>query len=92
MPELAQSEFAVGLTTRYPAMNGVLLFASGALVGPPVVLVTMVACLILLAVRAWSGTVGLTLDRRLSLYIDGAIGIFFVLFMVFIIIRFTSLA
>jgi len=35
--------------------------------------------LILLAVRAWSGTVGLTLDRRLSLYIDGAIGIFFVL-------------
>jgi hypothetical protein len=73
-------------------MNGVLLFASGALAGPPIVVVTLVACLILLAVRAWSGIVGLTLDRRLLLYVDGAIGIFFVLFIVFVIIRFKSLA
>ncbi|HVA71035.1 MAG TPA: hypothetical protein VNF08_06905 [Acidimicrobiales bacterium] len=73
-------------------MNGVFFVASGALAAPPAVLVTMVASLILLAIRAWAGTVGLTLTRRVSLYVDGAIGIFFVLFVLFVIIRFKSLA
>jgi len=73
-------------------MNAVPFVASGALASPPAVLVTMVACLVLLAVRAWSGTVGLPLTRRVALYVDGSIGIFFVLFVVFVIIRFKSLA
>ncbi len=73
-------------------MNGEFLIASGPLAGPPAVLVTMIACLLLLAVRAWAGTIGLALTRRVSLYVDGAIGIFFVLFVVFVIIRFKSLA
>jgi hypothetical protein len=73
-------------------VNGPLFIASGALAGPPAVLVTMVACLVLLAVRAWTGTVGLPLTRRVALYVDGALAIFFVLFVVFVIIRFKSLA
>jgi hypothetical protein len=73
-------------------MMGGFLFASGALAGPPVLLVTMIACLILLAVRAWAGIVSVPITRRVALYLDGAIGIFFLLFMVFVIIRFTSLA
>jgi hypothetical protein len=52
----------------------------------------MIACLILLAVRAWAAVVSVPITRRVALYLDGAIGIFFLLFMVFVIIRFTSLA
>jgi hypothetical protein len=73
-------------------MNGALFIATGALAGPPAVLVTMIACLILLALRAWSKTVGLPLTRLVSLYVDGALGIFFVLFVFFVVIRFTSIA
>jgi hypothetical protein len=72
-------------------MMSVLLFASGALAGPPVVLVTMIACLILLAVRAWAGIVGVPITRRVAFYLEGAIGIFLVLFLLFVIVRFTSL-
>jgi hypothetical protein len=73
-------------------MSDVYFLASGALANPPAVVVTMVTCLILLVVRAWAGTVGVTLTRRVSLYVDGAIGIFVVLFVVFVFIRFKTLA
>jgi hypothetical protein len=73
-------------------MNGVIFIAAGALAGPPAVLVTMIACLILLALRAWSRSVGLPLTRSVSLYVDGAIWVFFLLFMVFVTIRFNSFA
>lgn len=69
-----------------------VLIASGALVGPPAVLLSMIACLILLALRVWVGVVGLTLARRVTLYVDGAIAVIFVLFVLFVIIRFKSLA
>jgi hypothetical protein len=73
-------------------MINAIIVASGALAGPPAVLVSTMAILVLLAVRAWTGIMGLTLTRRVSLYVDGAIGVFFVLFLVFVIVRFKSLA
>jgi hypothetical protein len=73
-------------------MINAIIVASGALAGPPAVLVSTMAILVLLAVRAWAGIMGLTPTRRVSLYVDGAIGVFFVLFLVFVIVRFKSLA
>jgi len=73
-------------------MISVLFGVSGALAGPPAVLLTMIACLILLGLRAWAGTEDLGLTRRVALYVDGAIAIFFVLFIFFVIVRFKSLA
>ena len=79
-------------TPRAPPMNGAYFVASGALAGPPAVIATMFASLILVGVRALARTVGLTLTRRVSLYVDGALVVLFVLFLVFVIIRFKSLA
>jgi ABC-type antimicrobial peptide transport system permease subunit len=73
-------------------MSGVFIAESGAFAGPPAVLVTLIASLILLAIRAWVGSEGFTLTRRVSHYLDGAIGIFFVLFVLIVIVRFKSLA
>lgn len=65
---------------------------SGALAGPPAVLVTLIAVLSLLAVRATVGILGLTITRRVAFYLDGAIGIFFVLFIFVVVSRFQYLA
>ena len=73
-------------------MNGANFLATSSLGGSSTVLSTMGACLILLAVRAVAQTVRLTLTRRVSLYLDGVIVAFFVLFVAFVIIRFRSLA
>ena len=73
-------------------MNGVYFIASGSLADPPVILATMIASLILIFVRALARTVGLTLTRHVSLYLDGALVAFFVLFVVLVINRFKSLA
>jgi hypothetical protein len=73
-------------------MIDVVVGSSAALAGPPAVLLTLIACLILLALRAWAGIQELALTRRVSLYVDVAIGIFFALFVVFVIVRFKSLA
>jgi hypothetical protein len=73
-------------------MNGVYFIASGVPASPPAILATMVAILMLVAVRALARTVGLTLTRHVSLYLDGALVAFFVLFVVLVINRFKSLA
>jgi hypothetical protein len=73
-------------------MGDVILATSAALAGPPAVLVTLSAVLILLTIRATVGILGLTLARRVAYFVDGAIGIFFVLFVFVVISRFRYLA
>lgn len=64
----------------------------GALAGPPAVLVTLLAVLSLLAIRATVGILGLAITRRVAFYLDGAIAIFFVLFIFVVVSRFRYLA
>jgi hypothetical protein len=73
-------------------MIDAIVAISGALAGPPAVLVALIAVLILLAIRATVGILGLTITRRVALYVDGAIGIFFVLFIFVVVSRFRYLA
>jgi len=73
-------------------MIGGVFTASSALAAPPAVLVTLITSVILLAIRAWVGTVGLTLTRREAWYLDGAIVVFVVIFFAFVVIRFANLA
>jgi hypothetical protein len=73
-------------------MDDVIVATSGALAGPPAVLVTLIAVLILLTIRATVGILGLTITRRVEYFVDGAIGIFFVLFIFVVIGRFRYLA
>jgi hypothetical protein len=71
---------------------GDVVAVSGALAGPPAVLVTLIAVLSLLAVRATVGILGLTITRRVANYLDVAIAIFFVLFIFVVVSRFRYLA
>jgi hypothetical protein len=73
-------------------MVDVIFAISGELAGPPAVLVTLFAVLSLLVIRATVGILGLTITRRVAFYIDGAIGIFFVLFVFVVVSRFRYLA
>lgn len=73
-------------------MIDVILGLSGALAGPPAVFVALIAVLILLALRATVGILGLNITRRVALYVDGALGIFFVLFIFVVVSRFRYLA
>jgi hypothetical protein len=68
-------------------LAGVQAFGS-----PPAVLVTMVASVILLSLRAWCATTGVVLTRPVALLLDGAIALLFVVFAVLVIIRFETLA
>jgi hypothetical protein len=54
----------------------------------PAVLVTLVACLILLALRTWCLATGLVLSRQVFLLLDGAIGALMVLFLGLVVMRF----
>jgi len=58
----------------------------------PSVLVTLVASLIFLIVRAWRAVTGLILSRRVSLLLDAAIVVFLALFLVLVLVRFKTLA
>jgi hypothetical protein len=73
-------------------MGDVIFATSGALAGPPAVLATLIAVLILLAIRATVGILGLTITRRVGIFVNGAIGIFFVLFVFTVVSRFRYLA
>ena len=71
----------------------VTLFASSGPFGSvAAVFVTLVACLFLLSLRAWRGITGLLLNRRVSLLLDGAIVVLMFLFILFVYIRFKTLA
>jgi hypothetical protein len=59
---------------------------------PPAGLVTMVAGVILLSLRAWCATTGVVLTRPVALLLDRAIAVLVVVFVVLVIIRFETLA
>jgi hypothetical protein len=73
-------------------MSDVIFALSGALADWPTVLATLIAVLILLAIRATVGILGLTISRRVVFYVNGAIGIFFVLFVFVVVTRFRYFA
>jgi hypothetical protein len=70
-----------------PWLGSVQAFGS-----PPAVLVTMVAGVILLSLRAWCATTGVVLTRPVALLLDRAIAVLVVVFVVLVIIRFETLA
>jgi hypothetical protein len=73
-------------------MSDAILATSGALVGPPAVFATLIAVLVLLAIRTTVGVLGLTVTRRVAFLVNGAIGVFFILFVFVVISRFRYFA
>lgn len=73
-------------------MSGVVVAAAGALALPPASIATMVALVVLLAVRVWSRTMALTLTRRVSLALDASIGTLGLLFCALVVVRFVTFA
>jgi hypothetical protein len=69
-----------------------LLADVGTLATAPPVLATLVACLVLLGLRAWSGTGGLALSRPVVRLINGGVFLLVALFAVLVVIRFETLA
>jgi hypothetical protein len=69
-----------------------VVFASGAaLSAVPVVFVALLSVVILLCVRAWGGVVGVKLTPLVTKLLDGSIALVFVLFVVVVIFRFTTI-
>jgi len=56
----------------------------------PPVLITLVACVSLLGLRAWAAVTGLELSHRVFLLLDGAIAVLFVLFLGLVTLRFAT--
>jgi hypothetical protein len=68
-----------------------LLVAPGAFGNPHAVVVTLIAVVVLLALRAWSQTMGVVLTRSILFMLDAAIGVLGVLFFVLVAIRFATI-
>jgi hypothetical protein len=71
-------------------VTAVLAASAGAVAGAPAVLVTLLAVLLLLVLRAWTQIVGLTLTRHVVLLLDGAIGALAALFVILVVVRFVT--
>jgi hypothetical protein len=69
-----------------------LIATPSALGAPAVVLVTLVACIVVLGVRAWAGVVGVALTRRVMTLVNASIVVLLVVLAVVIVIRFKSYA
>lgn len=61
-----------------------------ALATAPAVLVSLVAVLLLLTLRAWTQIAGLYLTRHVALLLDGAIGALAVMFIALVAVRFVT--
>ncbi|HEV3212695.1 MAG TPA: hypothetical protein VGZ03_04790 [Acidimicrobiales bacterium] len=71
-------------------MTAVLAASAAALATAPAVLVTLVAALLLLALRAWTQISGLTLSQHVHRLLDGTIGALSVLFLLLVVVRFVT--
>ena len=71
-------------------MSGQLASSFAALGSAPAVLVTLVAELLLLALRAWSVTTRLLLTRQVHLLLDGAVVALGLLFVLLVFLRFVT--
>lgn len=68
------------------------LAASGAAIATaPAVLVTLIAVLLLLGLRAWTQITNLALTRHVHLLLDGTIGVLAALFFVLVVARFVAI-
>jgi hypothetical protein len=72
-------------------VNGLFIASSSALDSAPAVLTPLVASVILLSIRAWSGATGAPLTRRVALLLDGVIVVVLVLFIILVYVRFRTL-
>jgi hypothetical protein len=70
----------------------VFIATPSALGAPAVVLVTLIACIVLLGVRAWAGVVGVALTRRVMALVNASIVVLLVVLAVVIVIRFKTYA
>jgi len=71
-------------------MTPTLAASGAALATAPAVLVSLVAVLLLLALRAWTQIAGLALTRQVRLLLDGTIGALAGLFLVLVVVRFIT--
>lgn len=71
-------------------MSGFIVALSSHTASAGAVLVTLLASVVLLSLRAWSGASGFKLTRRVSLMLDGAVVILLVLFLVLVVVRFKT--
>jgi succinate dehydrogenase hydrophobic anchor subunit len=62
--------------------------ADTAALSSPVVLLLLISCVLLLGVRAYCGAMGIVLDRLIARFLDTSVITIFVLFLVFVILRF----
>ena len=71
-------------------VNGPTLALVGNLGSAPVVLVTMVATVVLLSVRAYARTWGVAMRRTATVLLDGSSLAMFLFFIVLVIVRFKT--
>jgi ascorbate-specific PTS system EIIC-type component UlaA len=71
-------------------MMAVLAASGAALATAPAVLVTLVAVILLLALRAWTEINGLVITRHVRLLLDGTIGALTLLFIGLVAVRFIT--
>lgn len=69
----------------------VLAASSSAFANPAAVLITLLATLLLLALRAWCQTMGIALSRQVLHLLDWAIVALAVLFVALVAIRFVTI-
>ncbi len=72
-------------------MNGIVFANAGALGAPQVIFVSLAAVVTLLCLRALTRVMRLALSRSVSQVLDGSIVVLFLLFIVLIIVRFTTI-
>ncbi len=73
-------------------MIGLVLATGRSLANGTGVLSSLLECVLLLALRAWTRSSGVILSRRVVLLIDTATVVFVVLFIFFVVARFDALA
>lgn len=69
-----------------------MIGVAGSLSSVTVIFVTMGASTLLLCVRAWCGTMGVILNRRVAILLDVSSVVMVALFLALVIFRFKALA
>lgn len=72
-------------------MNSLIIASAAALGAVPVAIVSLLAIVTLLCVRAVSGVMRVALSRVVSQLLDGSIVVLFLLYVVLVIIRFKTI-
>jgi hypothetical protein len=73
-------------------MTSVIIASFSEFSSAPGILIVLIATTVLLSLRAWAGTIGLNLTRTVSIMLDVVIALLVVFFLLFVIIRFQTLA